>query len=684
VGGFLTLVAECESCSTTTEVYADQLFEFDCRCTCGGLLVLQEDEEEEGAAEVYADPPTKADGEELFLAEEALAPDVARSESETASFGDRPTKADTEDDDPYALAAQLLDPTSRYDRVVLAPDTDDEEDEQDEQDASDLEPAGSAGGGLEGTPPEQPPLPAWDGGDTQQVQELAHGIPRVTEDLGPLLIGDAPDQTVADAPQTTTPAGPEAASPPDDVVVVQLPQGSGGRGSRSYDADQVIGEASDASEVSEASELGESTLFGQDLDWLALIDDRLPEDGDAAGGDEAGRVVIRMPEGAEPTQEELREAIATLDGGGAASLGSLIVGGLSDSRQAQRFQETLAPERLPGDGTQPLAAQLGSDPMDAATQSFARPDEVGEVTRTWSEAEEDPPGQATVRWKNGEPDPGSKEGGAKPREPSSSSKQRASSATHNALPPSSSGVRRASRGSSGRTRRPSGSGSLRVIENLSKDSVDPALVCIREVGSPEADHFRQLYQQIFQARNGSSPRTVLVTSPNRGEGKTTIAANLAAAAARVPGRGVVLVDADPRGRGVLKALGEGSPMEGLLEALETGKDPADATVQFPKLGEMEVVPLGIRGSNAAELIASDHMGDFIRGLQTAFPDWSIIVDGSAALTSADPLVLAQHVDGVVLVVRAAQTADQEVSRVADLIGRRRLLGVVLNDARSTS
>ena len=49
------------------------------------------------------------------------------------------------------------------------------------------------------------------------------------------------------------------------------------------------------------------------------------------------------------------------------------------------------------------------------------------------------------------------------------------------------------------------------------------------------------------------PRSILVTSPRRREGKTTIAANLAIVAARVPGRGVVLVDADPRGREIGRA-----------------------------------------------------------------------------------------------------------------------------------
>ncbi len=173
---------------------------------------------------------------------------------------------------------------------------------------------------------------------------------------------------------------------------------------------------------------------------------------------------------------------------------------------------------------------------------------------------------------------------------------------------------------------------------------------------------------------------VLITSARRGEGKTTIASNLAIAAARVPGRGVVLVDADPRGAGVLRAFGERSPMEGLLEALETGAEPRSCAVQF-NLGQMDVVPLGIRGSNAAELIASDHMADFLRGLRVNYPDWPIIVDGSSILHSADPLVLAQHVDGVVLVVRAGGPQEDEVQRVAELVGRQRLLGVVLNDAK---
>ena len=120
-------------------------------------------------------------------------------------------------------------------------------------------------------------------------------------------------------------------------------------------------------------------------------------------------------------------------------------------------------------------------------------------------------------------------------------------------------------------------------------------------------------------------------------------------------------------------------MEGLLEALETGAEPSKFVVQF-SLGRLDVIPLGIVGSNAAELIASDMMADFLNSLRQLYPDWVIIVDGSSVLHSADPLALANAVDGVVLVVRAGQTPEDEVSRATELLDRKKILGVVLNDA----
>jgi Mrp family chromosome partitioning ATPase len=95
---------------------------------------------------------------------------------------------------------------------------------------------------------------------------------------------------------------------------------------------------------------------------------------------------------------------------------------------------------------------------------------------------------------------------------------------------------------------------------------------------------------------------------------------------------------------------------------------------------LDVLPLGVPGSDAAELISSDRIGEVVRGLVSRYPHSVIIIDGSSVLHAPDPLVLARHVDGVVLVVRADVTPREQIERARDLIGPEKVLGVVLNQA----
>lgn len=651
--GFMTLQAYCEQCDQTREVYADELFEFDCRCeACNSLLVLQEDD---------APPPLPGVSEQPTKSDSIMEDDDL--EDLIAEAANRPTTADT--DDPYALAAQALDSSIGF------------------LNHTDPEPSPSTGAlSALGTLPDEPPLPSWDGGDTQQVRELATGQPPATrqpslEETGLGIPGEVVPPSNAPLPEL------------DELVeVVHLPGGATmGRGSRTYDKDQVLPEGDEPTFVDDVDEVEaylrepstqleqstaappaepvgggangsshtDSKLFPRDLDWLALMDDALP-DREARSEPEEGkaRVYIRMPEELAPQSDDdieaLKQTMATLETNGAAGLEAMLLGG--SAREAKRYVvEDTQLKSTTDQATQPF--QRGEELKGHGELSMPR---VDDETRSYKSAEEGT--------QEGEGEDGRTQAWSKPQ-PGTTTPKKSSRPAAPLRPASSRNIARPT--------------PRKIVEEFRRAELDAGLVCARDVNSLDADYFRQLYQQIFHARNGSSPRVVLVTSARAKEGKTTIAANLAIVAARIPGRGGVLVDADPRGRGVLRAFGQRATAEGLLESLQTSKDPAEYVMQF-SLGALDVVPLGVPSSDAAELIASDRMGAALDSLRGTYADSTIIVDGSAVLHSADPLVLARLVDGVVLVVRAGVTPRHEVQRVLDLLGPDRVLGVVLNDA----
>ncbi|HZU96300.1 MAG TPA: hypothetical protein VFF73_06285, partial [Planctomycetota bacterium] len=464
---------------------------------------------------------------------------------------------------------------------------------------------------------DQPPLPNWDGGDTRTVRELAHMAPPPETHEMPIAEELEPEAPPADDALENTP------------VVVPILKTTG-LGSRTYErAELKLGEAAE-----QAQGAGEAPATparpaagGEDLDWYALIDEALPDEDpplDLPQEDES-RVVIRLPETmavhSEADAEQVRQLQAKLEARGVSSP-----------------EETAHPvKKLDSKKVRDLTAEVTGDAEDAG-HSQATEDETRDGFHKGAGADE-----YDTRDHPFDPEKTSSDNTVKTRvvDPDApttvTDKDRTAALRAETLAqPGSSKIVRADTGRTASDRRGRSAESVSsgvVVEQFNPSDLDPGLVCARDPSSPEADYFKQLYQQIFHRRNGNgnghaAPRVVLVTSARRGEGKTTVAANLALVGARMPGRGAaLLIEADPRGGDLLRSFGLRMKVEGLLEALESGKDPAGFILQF-KLGMLDVLPLGRPGSDAAELISSDRIGEVLRGLADRYPNSVVIIDGS--------------------------------------------------------
>lgn len=547
-----------------------------------------------------------------------------------------------------------------------------------------------------GIAPDLPPLPNWDGGDTHRVRELAARTPDLMESrpVGDLATADpgAASRPLEDAYETMH---DDAL---DRIAVVQPMSGTTGTGSRTYErVDEATRAAPEeapgttpSSETSSTPSVGTPTqpraggtapptepprapTGSEDLDWYALLDEALPEDAGEAPGQDPSRVVIRLPETMAPTSEADAEQVRQLQ----AKLEARSVHADDESHPVQKLDSRKARELADEDAGHGAAAE---DETKDYVGSKTEEDTRDYLPRKKDEDEtRDNPGRHAAEKVAKADDP---EKTAQLREraaldESVSEPEPSSQRSESGRVPRAAETTRAASDRRARNAVPTGNGI--VVEQFDRAALDAGLVCARDSSSPEADYFKQLYQRIFHSRNGSSPRVILVTSARRGEGKTTVAANLALVAARMPGRGALLVEADPRGGDLFRTFGLRMKAEGLLEALESGKDPSSFILQF-KLGMLDVLPLGVPGSDAAELISSDRIGEVVRGLVQRYPHSVIIIDGSSVLHAPDPLVLARHVDGVVLVVRADVTPREQIERARDLLGPENVIGVVLNQA----
>lgn len=181
----------------------------------------------------------------------------------------------------------------------------------------------------------------------------------------------------------------------------------------------------------------------------------------------------------------------------------------------------------------------------------------------------------------------------------------------------------------------------------------------------------------FSARDdGQPPRRLLITSAGPREGKTTSSINLAITFASA-GRRVCLVDADLRRPSLHHAFG--LPNEHGLSTLIGGTSSvADVSQQSPQ-PNLWIIPSGPRPANPAELLGSPQCRAALDKLNESFD--LVIIDTPPVVAVTDAVVLANDVDGVILVIKSFKVARdlvlQAKRQLVDVDAR--LIGVILNN-----
>lgn len=192
-----------------------------------------------------------------------------------------------------------------------------------------------------------------------------------------------------------------------------------------------------------------------------------------------------------------------------------------------------------------------------------------------------------------------------------------------------------------------------------------------------AEQFRTLRGRLDALATERPIRIVVVSSPLAGEGKTTAAINLAAVTSMSVGRRVLLVDCDMRKPKVHQALGL-RPEAGLAEVLTEQVSLDQAIVKVEGMN-LEVLAVRGRPGNPSELLGSPRMSELIEELGQRYD--RVILDTPAALGVPDAKAVAELSDGVVMVVRADVTSQQDVEAALELLDRKNLIGLVLNGAQ---
>jgi capsular exopolysaccharide synthesis family protein len=217
---------------------------------------------------------------------------------------------------------------------------------------------------------------------------------------------------------------------------------------------------------------------------------------------------------------------------------------------------------------------------------------------------------------------------------------------------------------------------LPVIGYISEisDEDNNAIVVSTDSNSILAESFRLLRSNIEFFQISNPLKTILITSPNQGNGKTTIASNLALSISQGE-QEVILVDADLRRPAVHIALNMNKE-PGLSDVIRN-KAEIQSVVRQPKDININVITAGNIPPNITEVVGSKRISSILSRLKD---NYELVIVDAPPLIIADSFNLASKVDGVILVMVPGETTIDQAKAIKEQLDRSeaRMLGIVFN------
>ena len=207
------------------------------------------------------------------------------------------------------------------------------------------------------------------------------------------------------------------------------------------------------------------------------------------------------------------------------------------------------------------------------------------------------------------------------------------------------------------------------------EKVDSSIVTLHKNRSSLAEAFRGIRTAVFFGCQQGNVKVIQVTSPVPGDGKSTVAANMAVSIAQ-SGRRVCIIDCDFRRPRIAKIFGLKEDV-GLVQVIG-GKVELEDAIQETTIENLSAVTCGRRPGNPSELLSSEMFADALATLKDKYD--FVIVDTPPILVVSDPANVASMVDAVLLTVRLRRNLKPIATRAAQMLHsiNANMLGVVVN------
>ncbi|HYM00623.1 MAG TPA: polysaccharide biosynthesis tyrosine autokinase [Blastocatellia bacterium] len=219
--------------------------------------------------------------------------------------------------------------------------------------------------------------------------------------------------------------------------------------------------------------------------------------------------------------------------------------------------------------------------------------------------------------------------------------------------------------------------SLATASTTPSDEPKPVQLVALDNRSSAAEAYRGLRTSVLLSSAGGPPKTVMFTSGQPGEGKTTTTINTAISLAQL-GSSVIVIDCDLRKPATHKVFGI-THDRGLSTYLSGENVALESVIQKLPIPHLSLIASGPVPPNPAELVSSDKMKKMLRELSERYDH--VLVDSPPLMHVTDPVILSTMVDGVILVVHGGKSTRDAVRRSRQELASvgAKVFGVVLNN-----
>ncbi len=200
-------------------------------------------------------------------------------------------------------------------------------------------------------------------------------------------------------------------------------------------------------------------------------------------------------------------------------------------------------------------------------------------------------------------------------------------------------------------------------------------VCINP-NAQEIQRYKILKTRIYQHLEANALNTIMITSPNKREGKTVNAINMAFTFARGMNQTVLLVDCDFTGQDIHKYLGIDSSVS-LIDYFMEGT-PLNELIIWPGVDKLTIISGNRTIVDGSEILSSKKMEELVHEMKHRYDDRYVIFDAPPVLEHAEAIAMAPMVDGIIVVVEAGVTPKKDVQKAISMLPKEKIVGLLLN------